>query len=109
MPTQFKNANELLAEATSKELYENLIVQLNKDFNYAALDAVFPSMIAPQQLMIELHEIVYSLVREKFAEYLSLLYIVDVPEKQIKVLDGSDLMKMSDTLHCLLTMGHSNL
>lgn len=102
MLTQFKNADELLAEATSKELYKKLIAQLNKDFNYATIDVVFPGTIDPQQLMIELQEIIYRLVHEKFGGYLNLLYIVDVPEKQIKALDGSDVLKMSEDVAFLI-------
>jgi hypothetical protein len=42
-----------------------------------------------------LHEKIYRLIQYKFAEYLNLLYIVDVPEEQVKSLDGSDILELS--------------
>jgi hypothetical protein len=35
------------------------------------------------------------MIQFKFAEYLNLLYIIDVPEDQIKKLDGSDISELS--------------
>jgi hypothetical protein len=35
------------------------------------------------------------LIQYKFAEYLNLLYIVDVPEDQVKKLDGSDIAELA--------------
>jgi hypothetical protein len=42
------------------------------------------------------------LIQYKFAEYLSLLYIVDVPEDQVKKLDGSDIMELSEQVSFLI-------
>jgi hypothetical protein len=42
------------------------------------------------------------LIQYKFAEYLNLLYIVDVPEDQIKKLDGSDIAELSKQVAFLL-------
>mgnify|MGYP003608609202 FL=1 len=37
-----------------------------------------------------------------FAEYLNLLYIIDVSEEQIKKLDGSDVFKLSEDVTFLI-------
>jgi len=49
-----------------------------------------------------LHEKVYRLIQYKFAEYLNLLYIIDVAENEIKKLDGSDLVALSEQVAFLI-------
>ncbi len=95
MITLYKNTVELLEDVAAKKLYGNLVLQLNKDFNFAAVDVSFPKTIEPKQLIIELHEIIYRLIQEKFAEYLNLLYIVDVPEKEVKNLEETDTVEIA--------------
>jgi hypothetical protein len=72
-----------------------LIEQLNKDFNLANEGVDFPMSISPNELKIQLQEKIYSLIQYKFAEYLNLLYIIDVAEDQVKKLDGSDIIELS--------------
>ena len=67
----------------------------NKDFNLANESIDLPQDIQPEELKNELHEKIYRLIQYKFAEYLNLLYIVDVPEDQIKKLDGSDIAELA--------------
>jgi hypothetical protein len=89
------NIEVLLVEATKENLYFNLIEQINKDFNLANESIDLAQDIKPEELKAELHEKIYRLIQYKFAEYLNLLYIVDVPEDQIKKLDGSDIGELS--------------
>ena len=89
------NTDVLLVEATNENLYFNLIEQINKDFNLANESIDLAQDINPEELKSELHEKIYRLIQYKFAEYLNLLYIVDVPEDQIKKLDGSDIGELS--------------
>jgi hypothetical protein len=89
------NTEILLVEATNENLYNNLIDQINKDFNLANESIDLPQDIKPEELKNELHEKIYRLIQYKFAEYLNLLYIVDVPEDQIKKLDGSDIGELA--------------
>ena len=89
------NTDVLLVEATNENLYFNLIEQINKDFNLANESIDLAQDIKPEELKSELHEKIYRLIQYKFAEYLNLLYIVDVPEDQIKKLDGSDIGELS--------------
>jgi hypothetical protein len=84
-----QNSDLLLSEAESENLYLKLIEQINKDFNLANEAIDFPMSTSPEELKIQLHEKIYRLIQYKFAEYLNLLYIIDVPEDQIKKLDGS--------------------
>lgn len=90
-----QNTDLLLIEAENENLYFKLIEQINKDFNLANESVDFSLSISPNELKTELHEKVYRLIQYKFAEYLNLLYIIDVPEDQIKKLDGSDISELA--------------
>ena len=92
----------LIEEANKIGLYKKLIAQLNKDFQLANIDLGFNEDILPSSLKLILHETIYNLIQEKFAEYLNLLYIIDVPEKSVKQLDGSDMMLLSEQVTFLI-------
>ena len=93
---------EILAIAESEFLYSKLIDQINKDFNLANEPIDLPQSTSPHELKIQLYEKVYRLIQYKFAEYLNLLYIIDVPEDQVKKLDGSDLVELSQQVAFLI-------
>ncbi len=97
-----QNTDFLLEEAEKEDLYLKLIEQINKDFNLANEPIDFPMSTPPNELKIQLHEKMYRLIQYKFAEYLNLLYIIDVPEDQVKQLDGSDLLILSEQVSFLL-------
>ncbi|QKJ62268.1 hypothetical protein [Flavobacterium sp. M31R6] len=92
----------LLQEAEKETLYVNLIVQLNKDFNLANEAVDFPISLSPDELKVQLHEKIYRLIQYKFAEYLNLLYIIDVSEEEVKKLDGSDLVILAEQVAFLI-------
>lgn len=92
----------LLSEAEKEHLYQKLIEQINKDFNLANEGIDFPPSTKPEELKIQLCEKIYRMLQFHFAEYLNLLYIIDVPEEQIKQLDGSDLNEMSKEVAFLI-------
>lgn len=97
-----KNTDLLLQEAEKETLYVNLIIQMNKDFNLANEAVDFPLSLSPNELKIQLHEKIYRLIQYKFAEYLNLLYIIDVSEDEIKKLDGSDLVVLAEEVAFLI-------
>lgn len=90
-----KTADLLLTEASQENLYQKLIDQINKDFNLANESIDIPENTLPENLKQLLHEKIYRLIQYKFAEYLNLLYIIDVSESEIKKLDGSDISALS--------------
>jgi hypothetical protein len=96
------STDHLLSEAEKENLYQKLIEQLNKDFNFANEPVDFHLSTKPEELKVQLQEKIYRLIQYKFAEYLSLLYIVDVPEDQVKKLDGSDIMELSEQVAFLI-------
>ncbi|NDP26550.1 MAG: hypothetical protein GZ087_03855 [Flavobacterium sp.] len=97
-----KNTDLLLEEAEKEALYLKLIEQINKDFNLANEGIDFPKSISPKELKIQLHEKIFRLIQYKFAEYLNLLYIIDVSEDQIKKLGGSDLVTLAENVAFLI-------
>jgi len=96
------NTDNLLSEAEKENLYLKLIEQINKDFNLANESIDFPLSTSPEELKIQLHEKIFRLIQFKFAEYLNLLYIIDVSENEIKKLDGSDLVNLSEDVAFLI-------
>jgi len=96
------NTDHLLSEAEKENLYLKLIEQINKDFNLANEPIDLHPSTNPDELKIQLHEKVYRMIQYKFAEYLNLLYIIDVPEDQVKKLDGSDILELSEQVAFLI-------
>jgi hypothetical protein len=96
------NTDNLLSEAEKQNLYSKLIEQINKDFNFANEAVDFPQSTTPQELKLQLHEKIYRLIQYKYAELLNLLYIIDVPEENIKQLDGSDTVELSEQIAFLV-------
>jgi len=97
-----ENTELLFAEAENENLYAKLIEQINKDFSLANEAIDFPMSTKPNELKVQLHEKIYRLIQYKFTEYLNVLYIIDVPEDQIKKLDGSDLVALSEQVAFLV-------
>ena len=96
------STDELLSKAQNENLYSKLIEQINKDFNLANEPIDFPQSTSPHELKVQLYEKIYRLIQYKFAEYLNLLYIIDVPEETVKQLDGSDLVELSEQVAFLI-------
>jgi hypothetical protein len=96
------NTEALLSEAEKEHLYSKLIDQINKDFNFANEAVDFPQSTTPHELKVQLHEKIYRLIQYKYAELLNLLYIVDVPEDNVKQLDGSDTVELSEQIAFLV-------
>lgn len=95
-------ADQLLQTAQNEQLYQALINQLQKDFILANQQVKIPENCSPKQLKEQLHEIIFKLLSYKFAEYLNLLYIIDVPESEVKHLDGTDRVKLSEQITFLV-------
>lgn len=102
MYTQPVNIESLISLAEEEHLYFKLIEQTNKDFALANEAIAIPLDIFPFQFKDLVHEKVLKLIQFKFAEYLNLLYIIDVSETEIKKLDGSDLVELAEQVSFLI-------
>ena len=96
------NIDSLISQAEDEHLYFKLIEQTNKDFALANESIDIPLDIFPFQFKDLVHEKVLKLIQFKFAEYLNLLYIIDVSESEIKKLDGSDLIQLAEQVTFLI-------
>ena len=99
LPTSF---DILISKTEELNLYVKLVKQLNKDFLLANIDLDFDLDILPSSLKYIVHDIVFRLIQGNFAEYLNLLYIVDVSEEKVRQLDGSDTLKLSEQVTFLI-------
>ncbi len=99
LPTTF---DDLIEKATNYDLYVKLVEQLNKDFLLANIDLEFDNDLLPVDLKRILHHAVFKLIQENFADYLNLLYIVDVSENKVKQIDGSDISILSEHITFLI-------
>lgn len=90
MTSNFKNGLEVLAVAQNQLLYQKLVEQLEKDFKSANVPIKVGYQPSPETLQKLLHEKIYFLLMEKFPEYLNLLYIIDIPEKQMSEVTSDD-------------------
>lgn len=102
MELDFPNSISLLRSATDKELYQKLILQLNKDFALANVAMEVPLNTNPEELVDLLREKIYQLIMEQFSEYLSLLYVVDIPESEFDKLDVTDAVEMANQVSFIL-------
>ena len=94
--------DQLLHEAESIQLYGKLLEQINKDFNLANEPIDFHPSTSPEELKIQLHEKIYRLLQHRYTELLNLLYIIDVPEDNLKQLDGADTAVLAEQIAYLV-------
>lgn len=99
----FLNAQQLVAFSSQKKLYKLLLEQLEKDFNFAGVPIQIRKNCAPGKLVEILQQEIRKLILYDFAGYLNLLYRIDVAEKEIKGIDGSDISLLTQEV-CFLIL-----
>jgi len=99
-----QTTDEIIAHSENLQLYHNLILQLNKDFQRAAIEEVFLETVTPSELKTKLHEIVFHLIQNQYSEYLNLLYIIDVSEEKIKNIEGENTREISEQITFLILL-----
>lgn len=92
----------LLSQAQKEQLYIKLIEQLNKDFALANEPVEYSETTSPFELKIAVQDKIFRLIHHKFAEYLNLLYIIDVPEHEVKALNGGDITELAEQVTFLI-------
>lgn len=102
MVPQVKDISSLLACAREKQLMEKLVLQLRKDFQSANVFVEIETTVSPGQLRRTLHETVFLLMRDRFNDYLNLLYIIDVSEEQVKRIQSIDTVEISEEVAFLI-------
>lgn len=97
-------SEEIISQSEGLQLYKDLVLQINKDFKRANLEAVFLNDISPSELKLKLHEVIHHLILNKYNEYLNLLYIIDVSEEKIKNINGSSTNDISEQITYLILL-----
>jgi hypothetical protein len=92
--TKVSNSEELVQEANEEALFTALVKQLNKDLHLANITYAFENDRYGPEFLVEFGRMLYDLIQHKFDEYLNFLYIVDVPEYQIKNIKETDLERL---------------
>ena len=92
----------LLENISDRQLYTNLIKQLNKDCMLAGIRVEFDLDLTPTQLVGGLRDTLQDLMNNRFDEFLNLLYVVDLSEMKIKNLETRQSEPMADEISYLL-------
>ena len=96
------NSLALLKSAQDEQLYDKLLLQLKKDFDLANIAIEVSQNMTASACKTLLHEKLYYLILEQFSDYLNVLYVVDVPEKTVKEISGSDVVEIAEQVAFLV-------
>ena len=102
MEVSFANSTEVLQYANSQGLFEKLVRQLIKDFGLANIESGFNENVSLTALEKLLTEKLYVLILEYFADYVNLLYVIDVPEKSFKDVAITDAVEVAKQVSFLV-------
>ena len=97
-------SEEIISQSEGLQLYKDLVLQINKDFKRANLEAIFLKDITPSELKLKLQEVIYHFILNKYNEYLNLLYIIDVSEEKIKKIEGNNIIDISEQITYLILL-----
>ena len=84
------DAIQLIDEIKSQELFQDLIVQLNKDADLSGLDVHFTSSTTSEKLVNDLYDVLLNLMTYDFRTYLSFLYRIDLSENTVKSIQETE-------------------
>jgi hypothetical protein len=96
------DSNSLLEQALSLNLYNQLLVQIQKDFGLANAPISIENNCNPEKLKNVLVDKIFDLINHRFDDYLNVLYLMDVSEEEVKKLSGHDLQLMTQEVVFLI-------
>jgi hypothetical protein len=102
MPPSSSDSDSLLDQAVSMHLYEQLLVQIQKDFGLANTPISIKNDCKPEDLQTVLLDKIFNLINHRFDDYLNVLYLMDVSEEEVKKLSGHDLNLMAQEVVFLI-------
>ncbi|NOR28720.1 MAG: hypothetical protein GQ540_09370 [Lutibacter sp.] len=97
-----QNSIALLQKVEIENLFQQLIQQLNKDFQLSNLDKTFDLSVTPIQLKEKLSEILLDLITNHYDDYLNFLYRVDVSENELAIIKAENLEATIDQITFLI-------
>ena len=102
MEHEVQDSRQLLELSRNQELYGSLVLQLQKDFTLANNPLNITDTIKSEALIKVLVEKIYFLMMERFQEYLNVLYVIDIPEKEFQHLEMTDAVEVSGQMAFLI-------
>lgn len=102
MKLRVDNSEQLMHIALEDSLFKKLIQQAEKDFILANVPLKMPLVIDALGFIALVREKVYYLMMEHFAEYLNLMYIIDIPEKDFQHIEITDTIDVADQVTLLI-------
>lgn len=102
MGDNLENSEQLLILAYNEGLYRNLVIQLQKDFALSNCPLDISIDIKSDQLITAVVEKLYFLMMEKFQEYLNVLYVMDIPEKEFQHIEITDVVEVANQMTFLI-------
>ena len=98
----YQNSLDLLTDVTNNRLYQQLIIQLNKDVHLTGIDVVFAENSTPLILKEQLQNTIKDLFTHHFDMYTNLLYRIDVSEKEVLTATSSDMNSYTEHITFLI-------
>lgn len=95
MIPSIKNKEDLLRGIDNQQIFEKVIHQLNKDFQFSGISYQFIST-SPKKLVVELNQQLLELINKNFQQYANLLYRIDVSELQLKKIKEIEVSKIAE-------------
>lgn len=102
MKIDVDNSNDLLQLTTDNLLIDKLQQQIEKDFMLANVPLNMPFKFEPHLFIAAILEKVYYLMMEHFTEYLNLLYIIDVSERDFQHIKITDTVEVANQVTFLI-------
>ncbi len=102
MLPSYQDSVDLLNNVANTNLYKQLIIQLNKDFNLAGIDVVLSLDNSPLVAKETLQKTIKELVLRDFSSYTNLLYHIDISEKDIQNLNVYNLDAYTESVTFLI-------
>lgn len=102
MKLNVDNSEQLMQVAIGDSLFDKLKHQVEKDFVLANIPLQVPEILNQSDFIALIREKVYYLMMEHFAEYLNLMYIIDIPESAFHNIEITDTVDVADQVTLLI-------
>ncbi|MDF4221229.1 hypothetical protein PXC01_06495 [Maribacter sp. M208] len=102
MKLKVDNSEQLIQVAVDAFLIVELKQQVIKDFMLANVPLSMPKNLENIAFVALIREKIYFLMMEHFAEYLNLMYIIDVPEREFQHIEITDTVDVADQVTFLI-------
>lgn len=93
---------EIANKSLTPKLYQDLIVQLNKDFLLSVIDKKIDFECRPENFFKQLFDVIDNLVKNNYQTFNQFMYTLDVSENKVANIDETDFAKLVNKLTLLV-------